>query len=977
MSDPDTISITYQYSEKADEIWAELAKGHTKFAPDTEFSKDWRAIAAHSPFLLELLPRNIEVLAAIADHGPDHVLQTVMADLRGTRPEGERKEDLMIFLRQMKARISLVCAYADITSQWTVEKVTRALSEFADACINISVAHLLHARMLKGELAWPAGDIEGVSPALTRNSGLIILGMGKLGAFELNYSSDIDLIIFFDPDVATYTGRKSLPECYVKLTQELVQILDQRTMHGYVFRTDLRLRPDPGATPVAISIYAAEHYYHSLAANWERSAMIKARAVAGDVSAGEAFLELMRPWVWRKNMDFAGLSDIAAIKNQINRHYDQQEVHFSGFDVKLGQGGIREIEFFAQVNQLLYAGRHPELRIRGTLEALSVLADLGLITQEAFMFLTNAYKYLRAIEHRIQMVEDKQTHTIPVDERAQENLASFCGYSSTQAFSDELMSVCSRVQSIYDGLLPEQSEQDSGILNDDQILQLLEDAGFPNPDAAFSSLENMLRGRYRALKTERARRLFFQCLPGLIEAFSTAPDPHAACARFDGFVSKLPAGVQLFSMLRANPGLFGLMSRIMALAPALAETLSKNTALWDNVLEPSFFEPIESYEVLMKELNHLLRAASDYQDVLDIVRRFAADYKFRSGVHLLEALANVRETGEAMTRVADTVLQTLVPHVEKEFARRHGRFPDGGIAILALGKYGGRELTHTSDLDIVFLYHTEDMSSVSDGDKPLMPSQYFSRLGQNIITAITALTTEGRLYEVDTRLRPSGSQGPLVVTLETFENYYEQSAWTWEHMALTRARIILAPEKLQPSLEKAIQHVLCAPREDDKLVVAVADMREKLFSQFGDSNPFNIKHCRGGLVDIEFIIQFLLLNNGSETSGLFAPELDKAINALSSSNYLSEDRATLLKEAHTFMQNIQSVLRLCLGDKEPQYYDGKADIADALQTVLAKAAEQDSFEQMLAKLVETQNEIYTLYETLIAAPARMISDQNN
>jgi glutamate-ammonia-ligase adenylyltransferase len=475
----------------------------------------------------------------------------------------------------------------------------------------------------------------------------------------------------------------------------------------------------------------------------------------------------------------------------------------------------------------------------------------------------------------------------------------------------------------------------------------------------------MKRGRYRALKTDRAKELFYQCLPRLIEAFGKAPDPDAALRRFDDFTSKLPAGVQLFSMLQANPGLFGLMSRIMSLAPALAETLSKNNALWDTVLEPHFFEPVEDTEFLKDDLNNLLKSAHDYQDILDIVRRFVAGYRFRTGVHLLEALANVRECGAAMTRIADVALTSLIPYVEAELARRHGIFPGGGIAVLALGKYGGGELTHTSDLDIVFLYHTSDMSASSDGKKPLVPSQYFSRLGQNIITAITALTPEGRLYEVDTRLRPSGSQGPLMVTLKTFEDYYRTSAWTWEHMALTRARVIMAPRSMRTSLNDAVMQVLCTSRKDEELLPAVADMRGKLFSQFGSENPLEIKQCRGGLVDMEFIVQYLLLRDGPKENSLFAPELEIAVENLNAFGSLSDDQANLLLSAHTFMQNIQSVLRLCLGEKSP----APEDIADALKPVLAKASGVSSFDALMNKLVETQVRIHNLYQTLIEDPA--------
>ena len=688
--------------------------------------------------------------------------------------------------------------------------------------------------------------------------------MGKLGANELNYSSDIDLIVLYEPTKIKYAGKRSLAQCYIKLTQELVQIIDKRTMYGYVFRTDLRLRPDPSATPVAISVDAAENYYHSIAVNWERSAMIKARVVAGDADAGKSFLEHMSSWVWRRSMDFAALKDIAAIKNQINRHYDQSDEVGPGYNVKLGYGGIREIEFFTQINQLLHAGRHPELRVTETILALELLAEVGIISQIDLENLQKAYEFFRKLEHRLQMVNDAQTHEMPTAEEDVSLISCFMKRASSEELFLEIKGHSENVTKLFRNLLPENTIENSKRLDGTYLLNFLEKNGFHHPETSANLIDGWRRGRYRAVRTERAKNLLDKCLPALLEAFGKTQDAPAALLRFDKFISKLPAGVQVFSLLEANPSLFKLLARIMGHAPALADILARKPDLWDMLLEPSFFTPLEEETELKEQLNILLKSARDFQDILDLVRRFVAEQKFRTGIHLMEGLADVEETGNSLTRIADVALQQLIPHVTAEFAEKHGEFPDGGIAVLAMGKYGGGELTHTSDLDIVFLYHCEDMKALSNGKKPLSPSQYFSRLGQHIITAITALTPEGRLFEVDTRLRPSGSQGPLVVTLTTFEDYYAKSAWTWEHMALTRARIILAPQKMKPLLSTAVTQVLTSNRDKDALLSAVSDMRNKLFSQFGSESIWAIKHCRGGLVDMEFICQYLMLLEGHQ-----------------------------------------------------------------------------------------------------------------
>jgi glutamate-ammonia-ligase adenylyltransferase len=957
-------------TEKADEIWAILSISHENSRKSDELPARSRALSdalfGNSPFLASIAKRRpYDALAAICEP-PEGLFAQVIAAMNAPRPERETSDSLMAFLREQKAFVSLLTAAADVSGKWTLEEVTGALSHFADLATELALAHLLHTRMSAGELAWPDGEPEAVTLKLGRKSGYFILGMGKLGAHELNYSSDIDLIALYDPARVTYTGNKMPNQCLIRLTQELVQIMEKRTMHGYVFRTDLRLRPDPGATPVAISTDAAISYYHSMAVNWERSAMIKARVIAGDRKAGEDYLEIMSRWVWRKNMDFVALKDIAAIKNQINRHYGQMNTVFEGYDVKLGQGGIREIEFFAQVNQLLYAGRHPSLRLRGTLDALDALLMEGLISSRAHKDLLSSYRFLRTLEHRIQMVDDAQTHSIPENEAAIARIATFMGMRDPATLKEALLAQTDVVSRHYDALLPDEkaSPTPAGYSEAD-LPQKLAELGFDEVETVCAIVEGWRRGRYRALRTERAKALLEQILPGLLKAFSETHGPAAALTRFDKFISQLPAGVQLFSLLQATPSLFGLLARVMGLAPALAETLAKKPALWDAVLEPDFFAPMESEQALTDYLSDLLRSAADYQDILDTVRRFVAEGRFRLGVQLLEALTSVNESGQAMTRLADVSLKALANAAEEEFALKHGHFDGGGIAVIAMGKYGGRELTSTSDLDIVFLYHVPDMDAVSDGEKPLSPSQYFSRLGQHIITAITALTPEGRLFEVDTRLRPSGQQGPLVVTLKTFAEYYTSAAWTWEHMALTRARILIAPDAMHKALADTITSVLTAPREKEQLLLHVHDMRLKLDKEFGTENRWAIKNVRGGLIDMEFICQYLMLREGHERPDIFSPELEASLNRLRDIGALDDGQTALLHEAHEFEQVVQSVLRLCHGSSRIT----DEEISEGVRRVLCRNTGTQDFAALKARLEELQAGVYSLFRELIETPA--------
>ena len=948
-------------SEKADEIWALLKSNASEqniAVPSKEVS---HALFGNSPFLASIAERFPSDAAGILGTVPDPSFDTLISTLVSARPENETRQGFVAFLRDCKSRLSLIVAYADVTEQWPLERVTRALSDFADAALNLTLARLLHENMMRGELSWPDGSPGPVTPDLVKNSGYFLLGMGKLGAYELNYSSDIDLIALYDPDAIAYSGKKTLAHCWIKITQELVQIIEQRTMHGYVFRTDLRLRPDPGATPVAIAAGAAENYYHSMAVNWERAAMIKARVVAGDQIAGARYLETLSPWVWRRNMDFAALNDIAAIKNQINRHYDQDREIGPAFNVKLGHGGIREIEFFAQVNQLLHAGRHPSLRLRGTLEALEELVKLNILEQNHKKQLVEAYIYLRTLEHRIQMIDDAQTHELPSAPDQMARLATFMSYQSEDEMVKDLKTHTDNVSKIYDNLLPDYAENDAVSYSENELEKTLVTLGYGNAATAISLIEAWRRGRHLALRTARAKALFEQCLPKLLEAFVQTDNPDSALLRFDKFVSQLPAGVQIFSLLQSNPSLFTLLARVMGLAPALADILAKKPELWDMVLEPSFYSPLEDEDALSADLQERLRSARDFQDILDYVRKFVAEQKFRIGVHLLESLADVKESGASLTRVADVALKALVPHVSREFERRHGCFQGGGIAILAMGKYGGCELTHTSDLDIVFLYSVADMSDMSDGTKPLSPSQYFSRLGQNIITAITALTSEGRLFEVDTRLRPSGSQGPLVVTLKTFQDYYTRSAWTWEHMALTRARVILSPEKMLVPLQQSVQHVLRQNRDQSALRVAVDTMRQKLDAQFASDNPWNIKFARGGLVDMEFLCQYLMLKEGGKQPHLFEPEISKAIEKLQQFGFLTAVEAETLETAHLLQQKIQALLRLCIGGPP----ENSNALPIGLQHILFQSCGAADMQNLEVKLEQSQKAIYKLYQKYI------------
>ena len=953
-------------SPKSDEIWANIIEYCKNNKLSIDFTPTQQALSAslsgNSPYLAQLILRDPSFFIKVLRENPDTILQTELAQFL-ERPCEENTDTLMRALRVAKAHIALLTATMDVSQEWGLDKVTHALSTFAKCALSISTAHLLYKKMIKGELALPPEPISAITKDIANGTGYVVLALGKLGPDELNYSSDVDIIVLYDQEIVNYTGKRSQADCFVKITQELVHIMEHRTMDGYVFRTDLRLRPDPGATALALSMNAAETYYHSLAQNWERSAMIKATVVAGDLKAGNEYLERMSGWVWRRSMDFEAIRDIKAIKNQILRHYHQEETQFEGFDVKLGQGGIREIEFYAQVNQLLFGGKMPQLRSRSTLAALDALVSAGKVNSTVRDDLKSAYIFLRTLEHRLQMINDEQTHVIPQDDEALLRVAIFMGYENSSILKSILEENTLSVSKYYDNLMPEDDDEITE-LTGNSLLSFLKENDYPEPKGTFQIIDTWQRGRYRALKTPRARKLLSQCLPGLLTAFMSTSEPAAALTRFDRFIRELPAGVQVFSLFQSNPALFQLIARIMGLAPALAEQLAKRPTLFEAVLDPSFFESLPSTQDLMQELEYALKAARDYQDILDITRRYVSERRFQVGVQVLESLSSTIEAGEAMTRLADATLKVLTPAVETNFSIRHGSFKGGGLGILAMGKYGGRELTHTSDLDVVFLYHCEDMNSTSDGERPLAPSQYFSKLGQNVITAITALTAEGSLFEVDTRLRPSGTAGPLVVTLKTFADYYTKAAWTWEHMALTRARLVVCPDKLAKPLMATITSTLQAHRDKKNLLKSVAEMRQKLVTQFNTDNLWSIKHTRGGLIDMEFICQYLVLREGHKIKDLFSPILDDAFEMLEANDILPKGAARKLKHAHRVQQTVQSMLRLCLGDVEAD----ETTFSTGLKFLLAKSCGFDDIEHLKSELRLCQADVSFYYQDIIADP---------
>jgi len=971
--DPERVPVALErWHEAATRAGADAAAFARDFAADPTGAALLAAIFGNSPYLTEGLLYDIEAARALALRGPDgtfaEILDSINDDLAA-----QPTASVMQTLRGAKRRAAIAIAIADIADIWPLERVTGALSALAEAALDVAAAHALALGCT------PAGEpIERARLGALRD-GLVVLGMGKLGARELNYSSDVDLIVLYDeeriaPEIRAAFGRQTPTQFYIRVVRNLVKLMEERTPDGYVFRTDLRLRPDPASTPAAISVLAAETYYETVGQNWERAAMIKARPVAGDLAAGQAFLRHLRPFLWRKHLDFAAINDIHSIKRQINAHRRADADTLFGLDVKLGHGGIREIEFFAQTQQLIWGGRDPSLRVAGTCAALHALADAERVDPAIVDALEAAYGFLRRVEHRLQMVEDQQTHRLPTDPDGFERIARFLGFASRAAFEIELRRQLDMVETHYAHLFEEAPSLSgpgnlvfTGADDDPETIRTLKAMGFRNASGVSAVIRGWHHGRLRATRSVRARELLTELMPALLAALARERDPDLAFARFDNFLTNLPSGVQLFAQFYSNPQQLDRVAEIMGSAPALADYIGRHPHLLDALLSDSFAGTAPDAAALREDLDRTLQDADDLQDVLDLIRRWSGDRKFVIGTRMLRGALPVVEAARQLTDIADAAIAALVPAVERRFAETHGHVAGGAFAVVGLGKLGARELTFTSDIDLVFIYEPGPEDALSDGRKPLPAVSYFGRLGQRLISALTAPTAEGELFKVDMRLRPTGNKGPIAVSLEGFLRYQRTEAWTWEHMALSRARVIAASADgagFADRVEQAIRDVLIQPREPDRLVVDVADMRKRIAHERPRPRAFDVKNRRGGLIDVEFIAQYLLLRNAAAHPDLITGNTEALLDRLARHGVLSDERAAALARAARLWQSVQGFLRLAAGGEL------EADqSSNTLKQGLARATDSVDFGALQQAIAAHLALVTAAYRELIDEPA--------
>ncbi|MGV3489858.1 MAG: bifunctional [glutamine synthetase] adenylyltransferase/[glutamine synthetase]-adenylyl-L-tyrosine phosphorylase [Devosia sp.] len=814
-------------------------------------------LLASAPYLADLATRHADWFAA-ARETPDTALTALLADVRQAGTTAPDEDAIGRELRIAKGRVALLAAVSEVEGRWTTAQSTAALSDLADAALHAGLTVLMRLAVAKGQTTRTADDC-----------GLALFALGKHGGRELNYSSDIDIVAFFDPAKAGLAEPGEETKFFTRIVQRLASLMQDRTANGYVFRTDLRLRPDPGATPVALPIEAALTYYESRGQNWERAAWIKARPCAGDLAVGNAFIAELAPYVWRRHLDFATIADIQAMKRQINISKNVGDVRVAGHNVKLGLGGIREIEFFTQTQQLIAGGRDKTLRVRPTAEALAALAVANWISPRTADDLTRLYWFLRAVENRLQMLKDEQTHVMPEDEAGVATIATLMGMD-LPTFETVYRRALNQVVGYYSDLFAEGESLAAvegslvftGSDDDPETLETLSRMGFKEPSRAIETVKKWHYGSYAATRAAAARAHLTELLPALLATISGAGNPDDALRRFDDFLSRLPSGVQLFSLLRNHENLRSLLVALMASAPRMADAVIHRAHVMDGLIDPAFADDVRRQEVLLRKIDAFFAEARDYQEVIDRARIIGQEQMFLIAAGLLAGTIDAERAGGQFTTLAEALLTKLFDAVRREFERRHGVVPGARVGLLAFGKMASREMTARSDLDFIMLY---DLSGAdeSDGEKPLPASQYFARLTQRLLAAVSAPTSEGVLYEADMRLRPSGNAGPLATSLKGFVQYHEESAWTWERLALSRARMVYADADLAIDVDTAIARALAQPRDAGKTIDDVVAMRALMTKERPRRHRFDLKLAAGGLVDLEFIAQSAQLVAGA------------------------------------------------------------------------------------------------------------------
>ncbi|MEE8574515.1 MAG: bifunctional [glutamate--ammonia ligase]-adenylyl-L-tyrosine phosphorylase/[glutamate--ammonia-ligase] adenylyltransferase [Thermodesulfobacteriota bacterium] len=885
----------------------------------------------------------------------------------------EHAENSVIMARELrvyKQREYIRIGGRDLLGLADVREVTAELSDLASASLDVALRYELKG--LKKSHGAPLYIDENGEE---REAELTIIGMGKLGGRELNFSSDIDIIYIYStdgvsgdkaPGETTGAGDRrgsaiSFNMFFVKLAERVTSLINAVTEDGFVFRVDLDLRPEGRSGMIATSLDLAELYYESWGQCWERSAMIKARPVAGSVSLGEEFLKMIKPFVYRRSMDFTAIEEIKSMKEKIDLRLLKKGT--DTVDVKLGAGGIREIEFFCQALQLIHGGKLPAIRERSTLKTIEALLIEGLLTRTEAIELTDSYIFLRNVEHRIQLVEGRQTHVIPARTAELTRLAAMMGthvraYEKGEGFMIDYKERTARVYDIYRSLFYSASEElGAGVVDEasplfspditvDEAAPVFTSLGFTYTEAAFSHLRTVMSGKRLP---PRGRVLLEKLVPYMLRRAALSPDPDKALTHLAAFITSIGARTTFFSLLSENLKVVDLLINIFGTSEFLSTTLIKQPGAIDHLLSRDITKPYKTTEEISRDLDEVLKEASGFEDSLDALRRFKNQEIFRIGVNDVLGELDTRGASEQISSLAEAALDGAYRISKNEVGKRYGSpQEEARFAVLGLGKLGSRELIYGSDLDIVFIYSVTSkegkegseatMTTEGIGIKEIGVHEYFVKLGQKMISVLTLKTREGSVFEVDMRLRPSGSSGPLVLSERAFLSYQREKAEIWELQALTRVRAVAGDSDYGETLSSLLYGIVSSRGLSTSDIAEIIRIRRRMEDEIAKEGQgrYNIKTGRGGIVDIEFLVQVMQLKYAGEYPELRTPYTMVSLGLLAGLGLIYEAEYNLLKEAYEFLRKIEIKLRIVHDRPEGSLSEGTEELAS-----LAKRARYD------------------------------------
>lgn len=885
-------------------------------------------ILSASPFLTQLMFRHHHFLGECVGKNIKDIIDALCQECDHAH-EITHEEEFMSFIRRLRQKQALIIAFADLAGWSDLETTTHYLSQCAISLVRCCLDFIMDVPQ--------------------EESGFMVLALGKLGAHELNYSSDIDIILLYDQQHPLWRNQDHAP--LHKIGKKLTHLLSTPTTDGIAHRTDFRLTPDIGTASSVISLQNAETYYESRGRSWERAAFIKASAIAGDIKTAHQFLNYLTPFVWRRNLDYTAIQDILAISHR----YKTKTHSWQGFHLKKDAGGIRDIEFYLQSLQLLWGGRNPQLRTKASLPTIKNLEQHKHITKAHAKKLRTHYTRLRILEHRLQMMNDAQTHSLPKNDEAFDIVAHFAGHKNKQNFIKELEHITQDILAIIE---PRQAEDSHSLPSNDQEWRAwLAMHKFQNADSCARLIEHWHHCNYPALSDGRSRALFDSLLPNLLTHFGT--DSYQGLIRFDQFIKSLPAGVQLFTLLKTHPHLLSLISLIMSAAPRLANRLARRPHLLDNVLEHHFYDAPKDRHTLSMELKHSLADCASLEEILNRARIWAKDKKFQLGVHLLMNRLTILDAAPLYTHIAQELIEAIMNHCLDNFSSNYGTMNGDGLAIIALGKLGGEILSGASDLDLVFVY-----DETKTPNAQLMPSVYYIRLVQRFITALSAPTEEGDLYQIDTRLRPEGDKAPLAISLQSFTTYYQERARLWEKMALAKARLIYGAPALQKKLQHFITDILTQPHDEQQTARQAHRMRKAMKKEHLPKNKqqayWSFKYREGGSADIDFIHQTLLLTHAHLNPSIVKNVMDDSLKEMAQLKILQKDEARYLMDASHLWRQLDGIVRLCYRTDFTL-----EDASPSLRQLLTHQAGAKN-EQELIKLIDEHSAlVMNLYEHFI------------